>query len=91
VRSAESSTHRLGHRKTRSRSVALLLTGLALLLPPIAGVALNEMTIFGVPFALIYIFAVWALLIAGAALLARPLWAGQDAELSSAPTDPPPD
>ncbi len=63
----------LGQRKIRDRSIVLLLIGSVLLLPPVAGVSLIDIKLAGVPFALIYIFAVWALLIAGAALLARPL------------------
>ena len=89
MRPAERPTLRLAHRKTRTRSAALLLVGVVLLLPPIAGVALNDLKVFGAPFALVYIFAVWALLIAGAALLAGPLWNGQDAEAASNAVDPP--
>lgn len=63
----------LSQRKIRDRSIALLLAGILVLLPPIAGISLIEKKIGGVPFALLYVFAVWALLIAGAAALARPL------------------
>lgn len=72
----------------RSRSAALLLIGVVLLLPPVAGIAIQDFKIFGAPFALIYVFAVWALLIAGAAALAGPLWAGQEAEDASGPSAP---
>lgn len=89
MRPAERPTTQLAHRKARSRSAALLLVGVVLLLPPIAGVALNDLKIFGAPFALVYIFAVWGLLIAGGALLAGPLWHGQDAEAVSETADPP--
>lgn len=63
----------LSQRKIRDRSTALLLAGIIMLLPPIAGISLIETKIGGVPFALLYVFVMWALLIAGAAVLARPL------------------
>lgn len=60
-------------RKARDRSLALLLVGTIALMPPIAGIFLIDGTIFGVPFTLIYVFFVWALLVAGAAALSRTL------------------
>ncbi len=60
--------------------MALLLVGIGVLLPPIAGISLVDAKIGGVPVPLLYIFIVWALLIAGAALLARPL---RDSEQSA--------
>ncbi len=75
-------------RKVRDRSLALLLTGIGVLLPPIAGISLIDVRVLGVPLPLLYVFAVWALLIAGAMLLARPL---RDSEQTSpAPEDRPP-
>ncbi len=60
-------------RKARRRSLALLLLGVGVLLPPIAGISLVDAKIAGVPLPLLYVFVVWALLITGTALLARPL------------------
>jgi len=60
-------------RKTRDRAVILLLTGLALLMPPLASIFHADAKLGGVPVTLIYLFAVWALLILGAARLARAL------------------
>ena len=63
----------LRHRKARDRALILPLAGLILLIPPVAGVFHIEAKIAGVPFTLVYLFAVWALLIAGAAALSRRL------------------
>jgi len=63
----------LRHRKTRDRALILPLVGLILLTPPVAGVFQLDAKIAGVPFTAIYLFAVWALLIAGAAALSRRL------------------
>ena len=60
-------------RKTRDRALILTLVGLVLLMPPIAGVFQVPGRVFGVPLALVYLFIVWALLIAGAARLAPAL------------------
>lgn len=62
----------IGGIKFRDRSIALLIFGVVLLLPPIAGLSLIDIKVFGLPFPVIYAFTVWALLIAGAALLVRP-------------------
>ena len=63
----------LSHRKIRDRSIALVFAGLLFLLPPIAGVSLIDERVLGLPMPLVYVFLVWGLLIAGAALLSRPL------------------
>ncbi|MBO6519840.1 MAG: hypothetical protein JJ900_03025 [Rhodospirillales bacterium] len=63
----------LARRKTRDRSVALLVLGIVLLMPPMVRIAQIDTTVFGLPFALVYLFAAWGLLVIGAALLARPL------------------
>ena len=63
----------LRHRKTRDRALILPLVGLILLTPPLAGIFQLDAKIAGVPFTAIYLFAVWALLIAGAAALSRQL------------------
>ena len=69
----------LSNRKVRDRSIALLLFGFAMFLPPIASVSAIEAKIGGIPFTLVFLFVVWALLIAGAFLLARPLLASDEA------------
>jgi len=75
---------RIGGIKHRDRSIALLLVGFVLLFPPVAGLSLIDTTVFGIPFPVFYVFAVWAALIAGAALLARPLLESDNA---TTPTD----
>jgi len=60
-------------RKSRDRSIALLIAGLVLLLPPMVGASIIDFRPFGIPFSLVYVFVVWALLIAGAAYLSRHL------------------
>ena len=68
----------LRHRKTRDRALILPLAGLILLTPPVAGVFHLDAKIAGIPFTVVYLFAVWALLIAGAAALSRRLRDGDD-------------
>ena len=63
----------LRHRKVRDRALILLLVGVLLLTPPVAGVFQVEARVGGVPFVLVYLFAVWAALIACAAALSRRL------------------
>lgn len=60
-------------RKVRDRSIALVLVGTVLLMPPIGGLARIDGTVFGIPIPLAYMFGVWAALIVGAFLLSRPL------------------
>lgn len=72
----------LARRKIRDRSVALLVLGIVLLMPPMVRIAQIDTSVFGLPFALVYVFAVWALLVVGAAFLARPL---RDSEKAIAP------
>lgn len=60
-------------RKARDRSVILLLVGLALLVPPFAGIFQLDVRIAGIPFTALYLFLVWGMLIAGAAVLSRRL------------------
>ncbi len=76
----------IGGTKYRDRSIALLIVGLVLLFPPLAGLSLMDVKVFGIPFPVFYIFAVWALLITGAFLLARPL---RESDISAPPPDPP--
>lgn len=75
-------------RKIRDRSIALLLVGTILLLPPIAGISLTDGKIAGVPVSLLYIFVVWAFLIVGAAILARPLRNSQSTATPPPSKDP---
>lgn len=63
----------LSRRTASDRSMALVLAGTALLLPPVAGIFLIDAKLAGVPLTLLYILAVWALLIAAGSALARPL------------------
>lgn len=69
-------------RKARDRSIAILLVGTVVLMPPVAGIFLIDGSVFGVPFLLVYIFTVWALLVAGAAMLSRTLRVGDDVPLT---------
>ena len=61
------------NRKARDRAFILLIVGLALLIPPIAGMFQMDMRVAGIPFTALYLFVVWGLLIAGAALLSNKL------------------
>ncbi len=70
---------RVTGRKMRDRSIALLLVGTILLLPPVAGISHVDGKIGGIPVSLLYVFAVWAFLIAGAAALSRALLYSQSA------------
>lgn len=74
----------LRHRKARDWALILPLVGALLFMPPIAGIFQVDGRVGGVPFLLVYLFAVWAALIAGAAALSRRLResgaAGEDVE-----------
>jgi hypothetical protein len=63
----------LRDQKSRDRALILPLVGVILLLPPVGGIFVLEGTVAGLPATLAYVFGVWALLIAGAAALARRL------------------
>jgi len=65
--------------KSRDRSLALVLAGLVLLMPPVAMIFHLDAKIGGIPFTLIYLFLIWSGLIAGAAYLSRQLGTGDDA------------
>lgn len=67
---AGNSDLQLSRRKTRDKSVALLIVGFILLMPPIVRTSLFEGSIFGIPYTVFYMFTVWALLIIGAAIMA---------------------
>ncbi len=78
----------LSRRKVRDRSIALVLAGAVLVTPPVAAVSLIDLDIAGLPFPVVYVFVVWFLLIAGAALLSRPLREEDEALGSSQTGDP---
>ena len=61
----------LRRRKVRDRSVVLLIVGAVLLLPPVGSIALIDAKLAGVPAPVLYVFAVWILLITAAAIFAR--------------------
>ena len=63
----------LRRQKVRDRATVLPLIGLALLVPPIAGIFEFDARIAGLPFTVVYLFGVWGALIVGAAVLAREL------------------
>lgn len=63
----------LSRRKIRDRSIALLIVGTVILMPPVIGISLTEGKIAGIPVPVLYVFVIWSALIAGAAALARPL------------------
>lgn len=63
----------LRHRKARDRAMVVPLIGFVLLMPPVAAIFDLDGHILGVPVPLVYVFAVWAGLIAAGALLARRL------------------
>lgn len=60
-------------RRARDRSRALVIVGVALLLPPLGGLSLMDGQVLGVPIPLFYAFSVWAILVAGGFVLARSL------------------
>ena len=73
-------------RKNQDRALILPLVGVILLAPPVAGIFQLESRIGGIPVTLVYVFLVWAGLIAGAAILSRRL--REDSERADAAVDP---
>ncbi len=73
----------LSRRKVRDRSIVLVLVGTVALLPPVAGISLTDGSIGGIPVPLLYVFVIWAGLIAGAALLGRALLDTEDSPSST--------
>lgn len=57
--------------KVRDRALVLVLVGALLLISPLAGMFQIDIKLAGVPFTLVYLFVVWAMLIAGAVALSR--------------------
>jgi len=76
-----------GLGKTRDRAMVLPLLGFALLMPPVGDIFQLDLKIAGVPFTLVYLFAVWALLIACAWTLSRQLGRAQVADLTGGGVD----
>jgi hypothetical protein len=74
-------------------AVLLPCVGLLLLMPPFIGLFSPRLTLFGIPLLVLYLFGVWAALIAATAVLARrldpPDAAAPPAQLD-APADLPP-
>jgi hypothetical protein len=60
-------------RKARDRALILPLVGFALFVPPVAGMFQLETRVAGIPFAALYLFVVWGVLIVCAALLSKKL------------------
>lgn len=85
----------LSSRRVRDQAAIVLLIGVVLLVSPIAGIFNIDVKVGGIPFALLYLFLVWAGLIFLARLLANRLVrsdAGEDrAEVDTkrVPRDPP--
>ena len=73
--------------KARDRSIALVVVGIALLMPPLVGVSLVDGSIVGVPVPLVYVFVVWVTLIAAAAALARVLRSSDTIDSSESVND----
>ncbi len=80
----------LRHRKARDRSLILPVAGVILFLPPFAQAFDIDAQIGGVPVPLLYIFGVWAVLILGAARIARRLANGEAEHGSESAADEPP-
>ena len=70
---AEQDRSRADADKARDRSMALVGAGAAAVMPPMAAIFHIDAEIGGVPFILIYLFAVWIALIFGAWRLAGAL------------------
>ncbi len=63
----------LRHRKARDRALILPAVGTMLFLPPIAQIFEINARVGGVPVVVLSIFAIWAALVLGAAILSRSL------------------
>ena len=58
-------------RRTIGAALFFTLFGTIAIMPPLLFVATGNADIFGVPVAMVYIFAIWIFLIVGASVLAR--------------------
>ena len=65
-------------RKTRDAALILPIIGLLFLIPPFATIFAIDGRILGIPVMVAYIFVVWALLIAAAAVLSKRIQAAID-------------
>lgn len=63
----------LSSRRARDRATVLLILGVAMLVPPLAGIFQFDAKLGGIPITLVYLFVVWAVLILGALGLANKL------------------
>lgn len=61
-----------GHR-ARDAALVLPLAGLVLVAPPVINLFVADVTVFGAPLIVVYLFSVWGLLILGAQRLSRRL------------------
>lgn len=77
----------LSRRKIRDRSLVHVLAGTALFMPPLVGMAQIEGKIGGVPVPLLFIFGVWAVLIAVGKVLANRLEEGEALPASAETSD----
>ena len=77
----------LTRRKVRDMSIALVVAGTALFMPPLIGVSLVDGKVAGIPIPIVYVSVVWAALIAAAAVLARPLQNSESAASSGNAND----
>lgn len=64
---------RFTRRKAQDRALILPFVGFFFLATPVASLFLMETRIAGIPFTVLYLFAMWGALIIGAALLSRTL------------------
>lgn len=72
-------------RKALDRTIALLVFGIATLMPPLVGLSLVNVSILGMPLPLAYVTVIWIVLIVGTAVLSRTL---RDADGTAPPTSP---
>lgn len=59
--------------RVRSAAALVSLLGLALLLPPLVAPFVSPVRVLGIPIIVLYLFGLWAVLIAAAAWLSRRL------------------
>lgn len=72
-RPADPAAGRVRDRRTQTFATLAPLLGIFLLMPPFIHVFADAGAVFGVPTIVVYIFGVWAALIAAAGLIARRL------------------
>ncbi len=83
----------LKQRRGGERQIALFLLGVILLIPPVLLVFNSPVRVMGIPSLYLYVFAVWAGLIALTVLIARRIrlddFAGRDSGVDDAATSTP--